>query len=91
MTRNEAKLRLIEYALTIQEAEQLITLAENDQCEPTSRLLPYWDTTVEFKGSATFNGRTGVDVFYYPEESEIEAAYDDLGNINWRIEKYEVW
>lgn len=91
MTRNEAKTRLVEYGLTTQQAEQLINKAESDNCEPTSRLQPDWDTTVEFKGSASFNGRTGVDVFYYPEKSEIEEARDDLSNVNWVIAEYRTW
>lgn len=89
MTRNEAKNRLVQYGLTEQEAEELITDAEKTNCEPTSRIQDDWDTTVEFKATSFENG-VFVDVYYYPESEELEAAGDDLGNVNWVIYSYEV-
>lgn len=92
MNRNEAKAKLVEYGITETEAEAMICRAESSNCEPTGRLQPDWDTTVEFKASAVNSrGDTGVDVLYFPEASEIEAAGDDLGNVDWVIAEYRVW
>jgi hypothetical protein len=96
MNRNEAKARLIEYGLTATEAEALVTKAEETNCEPTSRLQDDNDTTIEYKASASADGgRTGVDVFYYPEEAEFTDSFgepvEDLGNIDWKIDHYATW
>ena len=92
MTRTEALARLIEYGLTSEEAEALIVKAEEAQCEPTSRLQPENETTIEFIASAmTKDGRTGVEVFYMPEAEEIEANADDLGGVDWQISHYRTW
>jgi hypothetical protein len=95
MTRNEARKRLIEYGLTPAQAEALITEAEEKYCEPTSRLDPYPTTTIEYKASATYDGITGVDVYYYPEEDDInnqvEMTGGDLSGVNWVIDHYATW
>ena len=96
MNRTQAIVRLIEYGLTADDAEALVSKAEADQCEPTSRLQDDNDTTIEYKGSAVTNdGRNGVDVFYYPEEEEFTDAFgepvEDLGNIDWQIDHYATW
>jgi len=96
MTRTQAIERLIVYGLAEQEAEALVTEAEEANCEPTGRLQNDNDTTVECKASAITNGgRNGVDVYYYPEEEEFTDSFgepvEDWGNINWQIDHYQTW
>lgn len=95
MNRTEAKNKLVEFGLTAEEAETLIEKAEKENCEPTSRLQPDWDTTVEFQASASFDGVTGVSVYYYPEKEELDYVAEefdgDLSYIMWQITKYEVY
>lgn len=94
MTRTEAKYRLMEYGLTDGDSEALIAQAEADNCEPTSRLQPDWDTTVEFKGSAVYRN-SGVEVFYYQEQKDIEYVAEhfsgDLSYLTWIPARYETW
>jgi hypothetical protein len=96
MNREQAIQTLTEYGLTAKEAEALVTTAESDNCESTSRLRNDNDTTIEYRGSAVAaNGYTGVSVFYYPDESEFLDAFgnpiEDLSNINWEIDHYTTW
>lgn len=78
-------------------AENLIKEAEIKNCEPTSRLVSYPESMfVEFSASSWNDSeRVGVRVYYYPPQ---DAFYDadgnpieDLSNIDWIIEKYEVY
>jgi hypothetical protein len=95
MNRSEAKARLQECGLSEKNAEELIKKAETENCEPTGRIQGENETTIEYKASATHDGRTGVEVFYYPEKSEftdtLGEPVEDLGNINWVIDHYETW
>jgi hypothetical protein len=72
---------------------------ESENCEPTNRLLGDGDTTIEYKASiACKELGTGYDVileaYYYPDQSEFLDAdgepIEDLGNIDWEIDRYVI-
>jgi predicted DNA-binding protein len=72
---------------------------ESENCEPTNRLQDENNTTIEYKASiACKELGTGYDVileaYYYPDESEFLDAngepIEDLGNIDWEIDRYVI-
>lgn len=72
---------------------------EAENCEPTNRLQDDNDTTIEYKASIACKELvTGYDVileaYYYPDKSEFYGPdgepIEDLGNIDWEIDRYVI-
>jgi len=70
--------------------EAVVKAAESDNCEPTSRLMPTgFEDVQEWAGQASEDG-WHVSALYYPTDDQIDAAGDDLSNVDWRIDGYTV-
>ena len=89
--------------LTREEAIAIVGLesvekAESKNCEPTNRVgyngACQGDDLIEWSAGAAAKDQDGtavvVTVYYYTTQDEIDAAGDDLGNVNWVIAGYEV-
>lgn len=68
---------------------------DNKNCEATNRVMGDHSDLVEYAASVKVeieeDGDTYVYIltaYYYPTKDELEAAGDDLGNLNWSIEGY---
>jgi hypothetical protein len=74
--------------------EQLVVKVGSQNCEPTNRVMTDNDDRVEFSASVNFDDQDGNDsvltVYYYPTQEQLDNAGDDLGNVNWVIEGYEI-
>lgn len=74
--------------------EDAVSKVEKINCEPTSRLQCDGDTDVEFAASVrAVSNETGVDVHvtaYYYQAAEAVTDCDDLSNLDWEIEGFEV-
>jgi len=82
--------------------EQAIELAgieavekvENENCDFTNRLQTDGDDSVEFAASVKFTDAEGVKrtltAYYYQDQEAVDAT-EDLSNLNWEIEGYEIW
>lgn len=84
MNRNEA-IELVGLAL--------VEAVEKENCQMTGRLTD--DSTIEFIASVLLPGdredlATRLNVYYYQEHNAEFKACDDLSNLNWHIERYEV-
>jgi hypothetical protein len=71
---------------------------DNQNCEPTGRMMGDHSDLVEYSSSVKVgieqDGGTFVFIltaYYYPTRDELEAAGDDLGNLNWSIEGYTLY
>jgi hypothetical protein len=68
--------------------------AENDNCEPTGRLMPAGCQDMqEWAGQSTgvFDViPVNVRALYYPTDAEIDAAGEDLSYVDWRIDGYTI-
>ena len=69
---------------------ELVTEAEEVNCEFTNRVTDgtEWMGYVEFSASAE-NETHRVTVYYYIDEEDMEGV-EDLGDLGWEIEGYEV-
>lgn len=74
--------------------EQAVNKVESAQCDFTNRLMDDNDDRVEFAASVHGEDSKGDDytlvAYYYPTQQELDNAGDDLGNVRWVIEGYEV-
>ena len=74
--------------------ENAVAAADNDNCDFTNRCMDDCDSVIEFSGSSEAVDKDGYEcsviAYYYPSAKEVEDAGDDLGNVNWVIEGYEV-
>jgi hypothetical protein len=69
---------------------------DNENCDYTNRIQTDGDTAVEFSASVKFtdpeyageNNSTLV-AYYYQEEKDLEGV-EDLSDLDWTIEGYEV-
>lgn len=77
-----------------QVGETAVIYAESANCEPTGRLQTDGDDRVEFSASVRCEDASGDDVvltvYYYPTQEQLDIAGDDLGNVKWVIDGYEV-
>lgn len=71
---------------------------DNENCEATNRLMGDNSDLVEYAASVRvdINDEQGdtyewtLTAYYYPTKDELEAAGDDLGNVDWSIEGYQL-
>lgn len=78
--------------------EAAVAKAESANCEPTNRVgyngAIQGDDLIEWAGSAAAEDKDGaactVTAYYYTSQEEIDAAGDDLSNVDWTIAGYEV-
>ena len=74
--------------------EQLVTKVESKNCQPTGRLMTDNSDLVEFLASVNFDDADGNDrvltAYYYPTQEQLDNAGDDLSNVDWVIEGYEI-
>ena len=78
--------------------ESAVAKAEAANCEPTNRVgyngAIQGDDLIEWSGSASAEDKDGTDctvtAYYYTSQEEIDAAGDDLSNVDWTIAGYEV-
>lgn len=70
--------------------EAIVLAAEQDNCEPTSRLMPAGAEDVQEWAGQASGDEWHVSALYYPTDAEIDAAGDDLSNVDWTIEGYTV-
>jgi len=63
-------------------------------CDFTNRLMDDNDDRVEFSASVRCEDKDGTEctviAYYYPTQQELDDAGDDLSNVSWEIEGYEV-
>lgn len=75
-----------------------VNAAEAKGCDPTNRVgyngAYQGDDLIEWRASAIAIDDYGhdcvVSVYYYTSQEEIDAAGDDLSNVDWEIHGYEV-
>jgi hypothetical protein len=78
--------------------EAAVAAAEAANCEPTNRVgysgACQGDAEIEWSASASAKDQDGtactVTAYYYTSQEEIDAAGDDLSNVDWVIAGYEV-
>jgi hypothetical protein len=78
--------------------EAAVARAEAANCEPTNRVgyngSIQGEDLIEWSGSASAEDTDGtactVTAYYYTTQDEIDAAGDDLSNVDWNIAGYEV-
>ena len=78
--------------------EAAVNKAEATNCEPTNRVgyngAIQGDDLIEWSGSALAEDKDGtactVTAYYYTTQEKIDAAGDDLSNVDWTIAGYEV-
>ena len=78
--------------------ETAVSKAESANCEPTNRVgyngACQGDDLIEWSASASAEDKDGTDctvtAYYYTSQDEIDAAGDDLSNVDWKISGYEV-
>ncbi|HBG07680.1 MAG: hypothetical protein A2075_09150 [Geobacteraceae bacterium GWC2_58_44] len=73
--------------------EAAVAKVEADNCDYTSRVQTDGDTGVEFSASVKCTDKDGDDcvlVAYYYQEPEDLDGCEDLGNLDWTIEGYEI-
>ena len=74
--------------------EESVAKVERENCEASSRLMPDHDDRVEFVASIWCQDSDGekcsLRAYYYPTQQELDDTGDDLSNVNWEIEGYEV-
>jgi len=91
MNRNEAIAELIENGLSKRKAKKLVNQVEKMDCDFTSRLMQSHEShLVEFSATATEDGSTGVVAYYYQNKDEVNNT-EDLGNLDWKIDHYDVF
>jgi hypothetical protein len=77
-----------------QVGEKAVLGVESKNCEPTGRLQTDGDGTVEFSASVACNDAEGspvvITAYYYPTQEQLDDAGDDLSNVGWVIDGYEV-
>lgn len=85
--------------LTREQAVELCSIetvekVESENCDFTNRLQTDGDTAVEFASSVKFIDGDGIQrtltAYYYQEQEELDKT-EDLGNMDWEIEGYEIW
>lgn len=72
-----------------------VLCAEAGNCEMTGRLLADNDSAVEYRYSVSISGSSDHDydhlvAYYYPTTQELDQAGDDLSNVDWTVEGYQV-
>lgn len=78
--------------------ESAVKKAEAKNCEPTGRVgyngASQGDNMIEWSAGAPAEDKNGVActviAYYYTSQEEIDAAGDDLSNVDWVIAGYEV-
>lgn len=78
--------------------EAAVEKCETVNCEPTNRVgyngSCQGDDEIEWSASASARDQDGIDctvtAYYYTRQEEIDAAGDDLSNVDWVIAGYEV-
>lgn len=74
--------------------EKAVDKVERQNCDFTGRLMDDCDDRVEFAASISAKNTDGDDVtlvaYYYPTQSELDAAGDDLGDVDWVVEGFEI-
>jgi hypothetical protein len=74
--------------------EAAVAKVEATNCDFTNRLMPNCDDIVEFAAAVRCEDNDGMEctliAYYYPTQEELDDAGDDLGNVPWEIEGYEV-
>ena len=78
--------------------EAAVAKAEAANCEPTNRVgyngAVQGDDLIEWSASASAEDKDGTEcaviVYYYTTQAEVDAAGDDLSNVDWKIAGYEV-
>lgn len=89
--------------LTREQAIELVGIkaveaAEAKGCEPTNRVgyngAMQGDDLIEWSSGASCEDKAGsecsVIAYYYTSQEEVDAAGDDLSNVDWVIAGYEV-
>ena len=71
-----------------------VEAVEAMNCEPTSRCMPFgYEDVLEFSASYVYNdienGRTVLTAYYYQDREDCDKV-DDLSDLNWEIEGYEI-
>lgn len=78
--------------------EAAVAKAESQSCEPTGRVgyngATQGDDEIEWCAGAPAKDKDGyactIRVYYYTTQEEVDAAGDDLSNVDWVIHGYEV-
>lgn len=74
--------------------EQAVAKVEAESCDFTNRLMDDNDDRVEFSAGVLATDKDGQEctllAYYYPTQAALDAAGDDLSNVDWVIEGYEV-
>jgi len=73
--------------------EQIVMDLDTINCEPTSRCQTDGDNSVEFTASVfgEYNGEDyTLTAYYYIDKEDLDNCGDDLSNLDWTIEGYEI-
>ena len=73
---------------------KLVEKVERENCDFTNRVQTDGDNAVEFSASAKFidsEGTSRVLIAYYYQDVEAVKEVEDMGNLNWEIEGYEIF
>lgn len=71
--------------------EEIVNKLDNERCDFTNRVMN--DETVEFKASVKTETEDGLPVtlsaYYYQKTADVDAV-ENLDELNWEIDHYEV-
>ena len=75
--------------------ENAVDAVESKNCDFTNRVMPDNDDRVEFSAAVSAKDRAGQEctliAYYYPTQAQlVDAGGDDLGNVPWEIEGFEI-
>ena len=72
--------------------EAAVAKVDGAECDFTNRVMD--DDLVEFSASVKCQDQDGYDchliAYYYPTQRALDAAGDNLSNVDWEIEGYEI-
>lgn len=74
---------------------EMVEKVDKENCDFTNRIQTDGDTSVEFSSSVQGEDLNGDDctlvAYYYQDQDDIDEAGDDLGNLDWEVEGYEIY
>lgn len=73
---------------------EAVEKVEAMNCDFNNRVQTDGDTAVEFEACVDFIDSEGAErsltAYYYQEQEELDEV-EDMGNLDWEIEGYEIW
>lgn len=73
--------------------EEIVNKLDNEGCDFTNRVLPEGNEYTEFTANVKTQNEDGIPVtltaYYYQKTADVDAV-ENLDELNWEIDHYEV-